>query len=296
MTIDTVPVATRDEYSDYFPGRAARAGAYLRSLNTVKVVPLVVLVLVALCSPLFIPFDPVVVAGAASEAPSGAHWFGTDSSGLDVFSRTLAASRLNLSIALVVTVCATLIGAIVGLTIGMNESRRGPLGWASRGSARLVDLVEAIPSVLTGLVIIAFFGAGTTTLMISLSIILAPIQIRLVRTEVLRVRSEAYLDAARGGGQSEFQLTVRHVLPNSVTAAVENASVIFAVAIIVTAALGFVGAGVAPPTPEWGSMLARGSSDAAVGRWWPAAFPALALGITIAAVSTGFNELLRRRR
>ncbi|MCB8912411.1 ABC transporter permease [Rhodococcus rhodochrous] len=291
MTVPTTSLT-----AEFFPSRTARAVQHLRHLRWAKVVPLLVLALVALTSPILLRFDPEVVVGPSSQAPDGTYWFGTDSSGLDIFSRTLAATRLNLMIALVVTVAATTIGCIVGLVIGMNESRRGPVGWVSRGVARLVDLIEAIPAVLTGLVIIAFFGVSTGTLMIALSVVLAPVQIRLVRTEVLRVRSEVYLDAARSGGQSELGLTLRHVLPNSISSAVENCSVIFAVAIIVTAALGFVGAGVAPPTPEWGAMLTRGASDATVGRWWPAAFPALALGLTIAAVSVGFNELLRRRR
>jgi peptide/nickel transport system permease protein len=234
--------------------------------------------------------------GGSSVAPNGEFWFGTDAAGLDVFSRTIVATRMNLLIALAVALLATVIGSAVGLVIGMNESRRGPVGWLARGGARVVDLAEAVPAVLLGLVVIALFGATPVTLAVALAVILSPIQIRLVRTEVLRVRKEAYLDAARIGGATEWALTVRHVLPNSVRPAWENASVVFAVSIIVTAALGFVGVGLPPPTPEWGSMLSAGAQDAVVGRWWAATFPALALAGTVAAFAGGTAALLKRLR
>lgn len=258
--------------------------------------PMLLIVLVAVLGPAFVPHETERVSGPSSVPPGAEHWFGTDSAGLDVFSRTVVATRINLLIALAVAVLATLIGSVVGLAIGMNESRRGPLGWLARGTARLVDLAEAVPSVLLGLVVIALFGATAVTLTVALAVILSPIQIRLVRTEVLRVRKEAYLDAARIGGATEWALTLRHVLPNSVRPAWENASVVFAVSIIVTAALGFVGVGLPPPTPEWGSMLSAGAQDAVVGRWWAAAFPALALAATVAAFAGGTGLLLRRLR
>ncbi|MFR9803093.1 ABC transporter permease [Pseudonocardia sp. RS010] len=258
--------------------------------------PMLLIMAIGLVGPLFVPHDPERVVGDSSVAPNGEFWFGTDASGLDVFSRTIVATRVNLLIALAVAVLATLIGSAVGLVIGMNEARRGPLGWLARGGARVVDLAEAVPAVLLGLVVIALFGATPWTLTVALAFILSPIQIRLVRTEVLRVRKEAYLDAARIGGATEWALTLRHVLPNSVRPAWENASVVFAVSIIVTAALGFVGVGLPPPTPEWGSMLSAGAQDAVVGRWWAATFPALALASTVAAFAGGTAALLKRLR
>jgi peptide/nickel transport system permease protein len=228
-------------------------------------------------------------------SPNGKFWFGTDSSGLDVFSRTIAAARVNLEIAIFVTLLATAIGIVLGLGIGWNESHSGPVGWLARGVARIVDLVQAVPAVLVGLVVVTFYGATTFTLTLALSAILAPIQVRLVRTEVLRVRSEPYIDAARMSGLREARITVRHVLPNSSWAALENTSVIFAVSVILTAALGFIGVGLPPPTPEWGSMLSRGASDAIVGRWWSAFFPTLALAITVTSFA-GLARLLFRRQ
>lgn len=261
-----------------------------------RVVPLALVLAVAVVGPFLVPHDPTTVAGPSGHAPDGRFWFGTDSSGLDVFSRTVAATRLNLLIAFSVTVVATVLGILGGLAIGMNESRRGPVGWLARGLGRVVDLSEAVPAVLLGLIAVSFYGSSSTTVTVVLAVVLAPLQVRLVRTEVLRVRTEAYLDAARMAGMSELTLTGRHVLPNSSWAALEAAPVVFAVSIIVTAALGFIGVGVPPPTPEWGSMLARGATDAIVGRWWSALFPVIALAVSVSSVSLAAHALLRRSR
>jgi peptide/nickel transport system permease protein len=261
-----------------------------------RLVPLGIVVLVALVGPFVVPFDPTTVVGPSGQAPDSTYWFGTDSSGLDVFSRTVAATRLNLVIAVGVTVVATVLGILGGLIIGMNESRRGPVGLLARGLGRVVDLAEAVPAVLLGLIAVSFYGSSALTVAVVLAVVLAPLQIRLVRTEVLRVRGEAYLDACRMAGMSELTLTRRHVLPNSSWAALEAAPVVFAVSIIVTAALGFIGVGIPAPTAEWGSMLARGATDAIVGRWWSALFPVIALALCVTSVSLAAHALLRRTR
>jgi peptide/nickel transport system permease protein len=249
------------------------------------VVPLLIVVLIAIIGPFVVPFDPEKVVGGTALAPGGEFIFGTDSAGMDVFSRTVVATRTDLIIAVCVSLIATVLGMALGLLIGMNESSRAVQGILARGGARAMDLMEAVPAVLIGLVIIAFFGANVVTLILVLGITQVPIQSRLVRTEVLKVRRDAYLDAGRMAGMTELRLTLTHVLPNSIKPAWENAPVVFAIAIILTSALGFIGAGLPPPAPEWGSMISRGAADAATGRWWSAGIPALALAITVAAVS-----------
>ena len=256
--------------------------------------PVAVLAVVAIIGPWITPYSPTRVVGPTSVPPDGRYWFGTDSNGLDVFSRVLAATRVNMEIAVAVVVLATAGGIALGLLVGMNESRRGLLGVLARGLARLIDLVQAVPAVLIGLVLVAFYGGNLPTLIAAISIVLLPIQMRLVRVEVLRVRGEAFVDAARMAGMSEFGLTVRTVLPNSTRAALENVSVVFALAVILTAALGFLGVGLPPPTPEWGSMIATGASDAALGRWWSALFPTIALMLSVGAVSFSLHAVLRR--
>ncbi|CUU60333.1 peptide/nickel transport system permease protein [Parafrankia irregularis] len=262
----------------------------------ISLLPLVLLAVVAVIGPWITPYDPERVAGPSSKGPSGDHWFGTDGSGLDVLSQLLAATRTNVGVATVVVLLATVGGAFLGLLTGMNESSRGPRGVLARIIGRAVDFVQAVPGMLVGLVAVAFYGASLTTLVATLAIVLAPLQARLVRTEVLRVRSDAYVDAARLAGLSELRLTLRHVLPNSCRPALENISVIFAVSIILTASLGFLGAGLPPPHPEWGSMISRGATDAAVGRWWPATFPTIALILTVAIMASSAAKLFGRRR
>ncbi|MFT4044569.1 MAG: ABC transporter permease [Gordonia sp. (in: high G+C Gram-positive bacteria)] len=254
------------------------------------------LIVVALIEPTLVRFDPGKVVGASQQAPNAMFWFGTDGSGLDVFSRTIAATRLNMIIACAVTLIATGAGCVIGLVLGMNEAHGGIIGYAARGLSRVLDLIQAVPAILLGLVVVALFGNGTVTLILAIAVILLPLQARLVRTETMRIRSEAYLDAARLSGQSEAALIRRHVCPNAIGPAVNNLSVIFAVAIIITAGLGFVGVGVSPPTAEWGSMLATGATDAQSGRWWSATFPALALFASVGALSLANGFLTRQRR
>lgn len=260
--------------------------------------PFFLVILIAVAAPLLVPYDPEDIVGPASQPPSAEFWFGTDPNGMDVFSRTVVATRIDLAIATVVTLTATLVGVLLGLAIGMAESLGGLRGRLSHVAARTVDLIESIPAVILGLAAVAFFGANLTTLMIALAIRMLPTQVRLVRTEVLRVRDDAYLDAARMAGLSEAELTFRHVLPNSSWAALKNAAVVFGVSIMTAAGLGFIGAGLPAPIAEWGGMLSRGLSDALSGRWWAATFPAVALTLVVIAASTGMEALFApdRRR
>jgi peptide/nickel transport system permease protein len=257
-------------------------------------VPAAVFVLLAVIGPLIVPFSATTVVGPSTTAPNAAHWFGTDSAGMDVFSRSIAAIQVDLAIAASVTVLATAAGVLLGVLVGMGEGSGGLVGLLARGIARILDLADAVPVIVVAMVVVAFFGATPTTLVIALSIVLAPSPARLTRTEVLRIRSEAYLDAARLGGMSEARLSFRHVLPNAAVPAVENTSVIFGIAIAVAAALGFLGVGVTPPTPEWGSMIARGTSDMISGRWWSALFPAVVLALAIASFAVAGGRLVQR--
>lgn len=258
--------------------------------------PVAVIFLLAIIGPWIAPHDPTSVVGGPSSSPSWEFWAGTDASGMDVFSRTLAGARIDVLIAAGVTILATVGGIILGLAIGMNESGFGPRGFIARGAARFLDLMEAVPTVIVALVVVSFFGTSSMTMIVTLALILAPIQARLVRTEVLRVRSDAYLDAGRQAGLSEIALVIRHVLPNSSIPALQNASVIFGLTIILTAALGFLGVGLPPPTPEWGSMITRGAGDAAMGKLWSAGVPALALCLTVASVAVVGRSLTQGSR
>ncbi|WP_380172762.1 ABC transporter permease [Kineococcus sp. DHX-1] len=257
----------------------------VRTATLVAAVPVLALVLLAVVGPWITPHDPTRVVGTPSLPPGGEFLLGTDNAGLDVFSRTLAGARIDVVIATLATLLATVVGALVGLVVGMNEEHGGLRGAAARAATRGMDLLEAVPTVIVALVVVSFFGTSTPTMVVTLSIILAPLQARLVRTEVLRVRHDAYLDAARQAGLSEVRLVLRHVLPNATTPALQNAPVLFGVTIILTAALGFLGVGLPPPSPEWGAMITRGAGDAAVGKFWAAGAPAAALCLAVASVA-----------
>jgi peptide/nickel transport system permease protein len=259
------------------------------------VYPMAAVLVVAVIGPWIVPLSPTAVAGSPNLPPGGAFHFGTDSTGLDVFSRTIAAFRNDIVIATLTSLISTTTGILVGLLIGMNESRRGLLGWVARFLARVLDLIQAVPAVVIALALVAVVGTSVFSLTIALAIILTPNQARMVRTEVLKVRTDAYVDAARMAGESEFALTMRHVLPNASWPALENSSLVFGAAILIAATLGFLGVGLQPPTPEWGSMISTGASDAAVGRWWSFVFPAIALVIAVGSFALAGQRVFGRR-
>ncbi|QMU21624.1 ABC transporter permease [Gordonia rubripertincta] len=259
-------------------------------------IPFALLLLLAVFGPILAPQSPTEVVGTPSTAPSVDHWFGTDSNGFDVLSRTLTAFRLDIAIAIGVTLLATVVGIAIGSIAGMYGSKGGLLGVIAATLGRTIDLVQALPVMIGGLVIVSFFGRNAVVIALALALVLMPFQGRLMRTEVLRTRNDGFVTAARMSGESEFRILTRHVIPNSCAPVLENASAIFGMGIIFCAGLGFLGVGIPLPTAEWGNMLADGAADAAVGRWWPALFPVLALAYSVWAASRVTAFISRHRR
>ena len=262
-----------------------------------RLVPFSVLLVLAIVGPWVVPHNPTLVVGVPSEPPSTTFWFGTDSNGLDVFSRTVAAIRLDVFMALAVAVLATAAAMVLGLFVGLWESERNILGFLARTAGRGIDLLQAIPIMVAGLVLVSFFGRNSVIIVLALAIVLTPFQARLIRTEVLRVRSAGFAAAARMSGESDLRVAFLRILPNAWGAGLANVSAIFGMAIIYSAALGFLGAGIPLPAAEWGSMLSLGAPDAAVGRWWPVFFPAAALAFAVWSASEaveGISAISRR--
>ncbi|WP_344026852.1 ABC transporter permease [Pseudonocardia kongjuensis] len=258
--------------------------------------PLAALLGVIATARLVVPYDPERVVAPANLPPGAGHLFGTDSTGMDVFSRTVAAAQVNLTMALLVTVFATAGGLVVGIAVGTNEARAGAFGLLGRGVTRGIDLADSVPPLVVGVVIVGLFGATMTSLSAALALILLPNQARLTRAEVLRVRGEAFVDAALMAGLRPWRVTVRHVLPNSARPAIENSSNVFGVSIVVLASLGFLGIGLNPPTPEWGYMISTGVSDVMLGGWWTTLFPALALCLAVITAASLSGALTRLSR
>ncbi|MDS1113436.1 ABC transporter permease [Gordonia westfalica] len=285
------PLSTMTESPDALRSSGNTAG--LRDYTAL--IPFALLLLLAVFGPMLAPQSATEVVGTPSTAPSGDHWFGTDSNGFDVLSRTLTAFRLDILIAIGVTVLATAVGIAIGSIAGMYGSKGGLLGAIAATLGRTIDLVQAMPVMIGGLVIVSFFGRNPVVIALALALVLMPFQGRLMRTETLRTRNDGFVTAARMSGESEFRILTRHVIPNSCAPVLENASAIFGMGIIFCAGLGFLGVGIPLPTAEWGNMLADGAADAAVGRWWPALFPVLALAYSVWAASRVTTFISRRR-
>jgi peptide/nickel transport system permease protein len=223
--------------------------------------------------------------------PGATHWFGTDSTGMDVFARTIAGFRYDVVIGLGAAIACTLAGMIVGVLAAVLE-RSNAAGLRVVGNliVRILDLLQALPAIIIGLVLVAFFGANEVSLILAMVVALSPNQARLVRSEVLRVSGEVFLENAAVSGESAFSRTFRYILPNAAWPALENATLVFASAIGIVAGLGFLGVGLAPPTPEWGSMISTEEQGVLVGNWWPVLFPSVAMLLT-----TVFMVALNRR-
>jgi peptide/nickel transport system permease protein len=216
------------------------------------------------------------------------YWFGTDSAGLDVFSRVLAAPRADVAIALGANIVSLVLGSLLGLTAGFSRP------WLGALVMRISDLVQAFPVFITGMILVTLAGRSIGTIVLTLALLYTPIYVRLTRAEVLAQRQRGFVDAARALGRREAFIALAYVLPNAMAPAIIQFSVTIGFAILMTAGLSFVGAGVRPPTPEWGLMIAAGADQIVQGEWWPSLFPGLAISITVFGYAAFGNGLERR--
>lgn len=258
--------------------------------------------LIGILAPVIAPYSPVKPdPSSVLLPPSSEHWFGTDQDGLDIFSRVLWAPRIDLGIAVAATALAFLVGVPIGAFTGYFGGRGGVANVASVAVMRMVDVSLAFPVFVFALALVAVLGPGATNVIAALTFVNAPVFVWLTRSEVLSVRERAFVEAARCSGNSELRIAFRHVLPNSLAPPLTQLSVVLGFAILLTAGLSFIGAGVRIPTPEWGLMIAGGAPALIGGKWWPALFPGIALGSAVfgfALIGDGLRVFLdpRRRR
>jgi len=237
--------------------------------------------LLALLAPAIAPYDPLATSWTAiRKAPSAAHWFGTDEIGRDVLSRIVWGTRASL-LAGVVSVSISL---AFGIPIGLLAGYAG--GWLDALISRMTDAMLACPFLILAIALAAFLGPSLTNAMIAIGVSATPIFIRLTRAQVLQVKVEDYVEAARAVGNSPLRIMWRHILPNIVPPLTVQATLAAAAAIIAEAALSFLGLGQQPPAPSWGSMLntAKNYIDNAP---WMAIWP----GISIFLLVLSFNLL-----
>lgn len=216
--------------------------------------------------------------------PNSSHLLGTDGNGMDVFSRVLAAPQVDVVIAVAATLLSVLIGSPLGVLIGLFESSEGRFASRlSEGSLRLLDVIQAFPVFILAMVLVAIRGPTRGNIIAAIAFVNIPVFIRLVRSEVLSLRERPFAEAARAVGNSPRRVAFVHLLPNATPRIIVQVSVTIGFAVLLTAGLSFVGAGISPPTPELGAMVASNARFLFTGQWWPALFPGAALGIIVFA-------------
>jgi len=237
-------------------------------------------VLVALAAPWLAPHDPLRSDFAAGLKPPGTpgHLFGTDQLGRDLFSRVLYGTRVALFIGLCTVLLTALVGGLLGLVAGFFG------GWPGTVLMRIVDVQLSFPFIFLALTINAIVGLGLRNIIISLSAAGWVVYARVVRGEVLSVKQRDYVQAAAALGAGRARMLFGHVLPNVAPSIIVVASLQFSQFIVAEAAISFLGFGVQPPTPAWGSMLSE-SRDFLYVAWWLAAFPGAALAVTALGIN-----------
>jgi peptide/nickel transport system permease protein len=228
---------------------------------------IIVLILASLFAPL--PYDPEAPnPGVGISPPSADHWFGTDITGGDVFSRTIAAAWIDLSLALAGTFLSLIIGVPLGLLTSVKKR------W-SDNLVRGMDAFQAFPLLILALVLVSLSGNKLYMVVVAIALINIPRYMRLIRSEVLTLREARFMEATTAVGVPLPRALRKHVLPNVMGMITAQTTLTMANAIVVIATLSFLGIGVAPPTPSWGSMIRSGSSNMISGEWWVAFFPGL---------------------
>lgn len=248
--------------------------------------------LLTVLGPVIAPHSPTEATGLVNSPPTWGHPFGTDASGLDVFSRVLAAPRIDVTIALIATVLSVAIGSLVGLLASFFRGTVGEL------VMRISDTVQAFPLFVLAVVFVVLAGRSLVNIIVVIVLFNVPIYLRLIRGEVLSLRSRAFVEAARANGESSASIAFRHVLPNAMTPGFTQMPVTLGFAIVIIAGLSFVGAGVQPPTPEWGAMINAGKDDVILGFWWTSVFPGIAMSLTVfgfAVVGEALEAVLTRK-
>jgi peptide/nickel transport system permease protein len=236
---------------------------------------MIVLVLVAVFAPMIAPYDPVQQTWTAvRKPPSRQHWFGTDESGRDLFSRVVFGARASL----LAGVISVSIALGVGVPIGLLAGYRG--GWIDALISRITDAMLACPFLILAIALAAFLGPSLTNAMIAIGATATPIFVRLTRGQVLAVKVEDYVEAARAIGNPAIRIACRHILPNILPAVMVQATLSMAAAIIAEASLSFLGLGQQPPAPSWGSML-NTAQRFLTNAPWMAIWPGLAIFLAV---------------
>jgi len=297
MTVPAAAIAGRGLQENAPVDRTAPRSPVLRRLlrrpsAALGLVVIVGFVIVALGASLIAPYDPIATSfSTVRKAPSIAHWFGTDEIGRDVLSRVVFGARASL----LAGVVSVLISISVGVPVGLLAGYLG--GFIDALLSRMTDAMLACPFLILAIALAAFLGPSLTNAMIAIGISTTPIFVRLTRGQVMAVKVEDYIEAARAVGNPHWRIVLVHALPNILPTLIVQATSSMAGAIIAEAALSFLGLGQQPPAPSWGSML-NSAQRFLVNEPWMAVWPGLAIFLTVLSlnlVGDGLRDALDPR-
>ncbi|MEZ4735513.1 MAG: ABC transporter permease [Caldilineaceae bacterium] len=247
---------------------------------------------VALAAPLLSPYDPLFQNISASLTPPSAdYWFGTDKLGRDLLSRMLYGARISLWVGSAVVLAAAGIGTTAGLLAGYVR------GWVDEVLMRVTDIFFAFPSLILAMAIAGALGPSLRNALIALIVVTWPVYARLIRGQVLALREQEFVQAARASGSTNRRIILRHLLPNTLAPLLVQASFDVGTTILSVAGLSFIGFGAQPPLPEWGVMISEGRNYITT-QWWLTGVPAAGILLLVAAfnlVGDGLRDILDPR-
>jgi len=264
---------------------------FRNSFISVGTLIMVIVLLTALAGPTLCRYDPIKSSIRQRLLPPGPkHLFGTDGFGRDVLTRIVYAARISLKIALIIVVVTTFLASIIGVCVSWYK-------WLDNPVMRVMDVLMSIPSLILAIALMGFLGAKLTNLVIAIVLTQLPRMTRIVRSAVIAIRENEYIEAARSLGASDFRIMFKYIFLNSLSPIVVQATFLFAHAILVESALSFIGVGTPPPTPSWGNMLAEGREYISVA-WWLTVIPGLSIMTTVLGLNLlgdGLRDLLDPR-
>ncbi len=252
--------------------------------NKMAITGLVILSLICLSAvfaDVFFNYETMVIQQSAAlrlSPPSPQHWLGTDEVGRDILARIIHGARVSLPVAFATIVIAAIAGGILGAVAGYGSKKIDNL------IMRFMDIFLAIPSILLSIALVSALGPSMGNLLLAISISNIPPFARIVRSSVLTIRNEEYIEAAKAIGAHDWRIIFRHIIPNCMAPIIVQATLCIAGSILSIASLSFIGLGIQPPTPEWGSMLSGGRQYIRYA-WWVCAFPGIAIMLTILSLN-----------
>ena len=274
--VAAVPAKEKHEsiWKDVLAGIVSNKAALV---SGIFILILAVVAIVTKLAPQILPYDPYQQNLSESlQGPSAAHWFGTDMQGRDIFCRMLVGTQITLTVGLLAVAISLTVGVLLGSIAGYKGGK-----WDTV-IMRIMDIMLSIPSILLAIAIMAALGPGIEKAIVAIGLVSIPEYARIVRSEILSIKENDYVAAARVIGDSNAAIVFKHVLPNALPSIIVRATLGISTAILDAAALGFLGLGVQPPDAEWGDMLGRGRNELFRAPWLMI-FPGLAITLTVLA-------------